>query len=64
MAESITYSRERQAALDARAAEAGKTRAELIQEEADQQADILRTDQVNAWWYSKTLAEQEALANA
>jgi len=60
----ITLEGARAAAVDSEAEKEGLTVAQVAQAAADQQADILRNDQVNAWWNSKTLEQKEAIKNS
>ena len=57
---SVTLTDEATAAFTAEAAE-GETAADVLQAKVDEQAIILRTDQINAKWNALTLEEKEAL---
>tara|TARA_R110000787_G_scaffold27836_1_gene76596 strand:- start:16 stop:213 length:198 start_codon:yes stop_codon:yes gene_type:complete len=60
----VTLDAPRQAAVDTVAANKGITVAEVAQESADFNADLLRIDIVTAWWNLQSLDEKEAFMNA
>ena len=64
MVDTVTFTAPQSAAIDAAATSKGVTRAELLQAEANQNADSLRADQVNARWADLDLAGKEALLPA
>ena len=59
----VTLSTEQRTALETEAKE-GETVDHVLQATVDEQTAILRADQANAWWNSKTLAEKEAIKAA
>jgi len=64
MADSIDFTAAQSAAIDAEAAAKSCTRADLLQGEAEANADGLRADQANARWHALDLDAKEALLPA
>jgi|TARA_R110000824_G_C15117948_1_gene667772 electron transfer flavoprotein alpha/beta subunit len=61
MAETITFTKEQETALDTEATARGTDRGALLQAEADSRADALRLSLADAWWNTLSLSSKESI---